>query len=70
MPTTKKQKFACIRKDGNYGFVLSVHNDVTAADAAVARHARALRGTNAIIEAMYGVTTVDAGTKKGARVRR
>lgn len=70
MPTSKKQKFACIRKDGNYGFVLSVHNDVTAADAAVARHARALRGTNAIPEAMYGVTLVEPGTKKGARVRR
>lgn len=63
-------KFAVVRKDGNYGFVLSLHKDISAADAAVARHARALRGTNAIIEAMYGVSKVGPNVKKGDRIRR
>lgn len=65
-----KEKFACIRKDGNYGFVLSLHTSAEAADAACARHARALKGTNAIPEAMYGIAAVPTGTKKGARIRR
>ena len=64
------QKFACIRKDGSYGFVLSLHTSAESADAACARHARALRGTNAIPEAMYGIALVPSITKKGARVRR
>jgi len=67
---TKKDRFACIRKDGNYGFVLSVHTSIDGADSAVARHARALKGTNAIIDAMYGVTKIGPEVKKGDRIRR
>jgi hypothetical protein len=64
------RKFACVRKDGSYGFVLSLHTTADAADSACAKHARALRGTNAIPEAMYGITEVDSHTKKGDRVKR
>jgi hypothetical protein len=66
----KADRFAVVRKDGNYGFILSIHRNIETADATIVRHARALRGTNAVIEAMYGVTKVDSNAKKGDRIRR
>ena len=64
------KRFACVRKDQNYCFILSIHTTAEAADAACAKHARALRGTDAVPSAMYGIREIkDSSTKQGDRVR-